>query len=62
MGESSYESVAWLVGELLAEIVRTMPTDRELIAAETDKQARWKVEFQRRDDFRRVCGDDDVPF
>jgi hypothetical protein len=62
MGESSYESVAWLVGELLAEIVRTMPTDPELIAAEMAEQARWMEEFQRREQVRSARGEDDIPF
>lgn len=62
MGESSYESVAWLVGELLAEIIRTMPTDPELIAAEMAEQARWKEEFERREEAWKVRADDDIPF
>src|SRR6188768_3652088 len=49
MRDSTYESVDWLVAELLAQIVATMATDAELVAAEMAEYSARKVARPRRE-------------
>lgn len=63
MAHYDWDTVAWLVSELLAEVISAMPTDKELVEAEMAEQERLRAVYLKRElAYRRPEADDDVPF
>lgn len=60
MANYDWETVDWLVAELLTEVVRTMPTDKELVEAEMAEFERIRATY--RQGVRGPIGEDDIPF
>lgn len=63
MADYDWETVEWLVSELLADVISTMPTDKELVEAEMAEWERARAIYRNREQEGRVPdADDDVPF
>lgn len=60
MADHDWESVDWLVAELLAEVIRTMPTDKDLVEAEKAEFERMRALYLKA--VRAPNGGDDIPF